>query len=99
MIIVSGEFEFEDGHDDALRAAMSEMMAESAKEEGCHYYRFFRDVEKPHIYHVYEEWESTAHLGAHAKSDHMGVFRQRLGEIGVKRRDVKMMEAGDAKSI
>lgn len=99
MIVVSGEFEFEPGQDDAVRAAMIDMMNETAREEGYIHYRFYRDVEKPEIYHVYEEWASKEALGAHAKSAHMGVFREALGRIGVKRRDVKMMEAGEAKQL
>ena len=99
MIVVSGEFEFEPGQDDAVRAAMIDMMNETAKEDGYIYYRFFRDVENPHVYHVYEEWASKEALGAHAKSAHMATFREALGKIGVKRRDVKMMEAGEATKL
>jgi len=99
MIVVSGEFEFEPGQDDAVRVAMIDMMNETAKEDGYIHYRFYRDVENPERYHVYEEWESTAHLGAHAKSAHMAAFRAALGEIGVRMRDVKMMEAGEAKEL
>ena len=99
MIIVSGEFEFEAGEDEAVRAAMIDMMNETAKEDGYIHYRFYRDVENPEIYHVYEEWASAEALGAHAKSAHMATFREALGKIGVKRRDVKMMEAGEAKRL
>lgn len=99
MIIVAGIFEFTPGHDDAVRAAMIDMMNESAKEDGCHHYRFYRDVETPSIYHVYEEWESDAHLAAHAASDHMKVFRAALGEIGVVNRDVHKREGGPATKL
>ena len=99
MIIVSGEMEFEPGQDDAVRSAMIAMMNETAKEDGYIHYRFYRDVENAERYHVYEEWESKAHLGAHAKSAHMATFREALGKIGVKMRKVKMMEAGEAKEI
>ena len=99
MIVVSGEFRFQDGKDDAVRAAMVDMMAESAKEAGCLHYRFYRDVEHPERYHVYEEWESDAHLADHAASAHMKVFRERLKEIGVVSRDVKKMETGAGTKI
>ena len=99
MIIVSGEFIFEPGQDDAVRAAMIDMMNETAKEDGCLHYRFYRDVEHPDRYHVYEEWESASHLGAHANSAHMGIFREALAKIGVVKRDVKMMEAGEETSL
>jgi quinol monooxygenase YgiN len=99
MIVVTGEFRFQPGKDEALRAAMVDMMNESNREAGCLHYRFYRDVENPEIYRVYEEWESDAHLADHAASAHMKVFRERLKEIGVASRDVKKMDAGAATKI
>jgi quinol monooxygenase YgiN len=99
MIVVTGEFRFQPGKDDAVRAAMVDMMNETAKEAGCLQYRFYRDVENPDAYRVYEEWESDAHLADHAASEHMKVFRGRLKEIGVVSRDVKKMEAGSATKL
>ncbi len=99
MLVVTGEFRFEPGKDDAVRAAMVDMMNESAKEAGCHHYRFYRDVENPEIYRVYEEWESDQHLADHGASAHMKEFRGRLKEIGVVSRDVKKMEAGSATKL
>lgn len=99
MLVVTGEFRFNEGKDQALHAAMVDMMNESNKEAGCHHYRFYRDVENPSIYRVYEEWESEKHLADHAASEHMKVFRGRLKEIGVVSRKVKKMEAGAATDI
>lgn len=99
MLVVTGEFRFEPGKDDALRAAMVDMMNASNEEAGCLHYRFYRDVEKPEIYRVYEEWESDLHLADHAASGHMQVFRGRLKEIGVVSRKVKKMEAGAATEL
>jgi quinol monooxygenase YgiN len=99
MLVVTGEFRFQPGRDDALRAAMVDMMNESNREAGCLHYRFYRDVENPEVYRVYEEWESERHLADHAASEHMKVFRGRLKEIGVVSRAVKKMEAGPATTI
>jgi quinol monooxygenase YgiN len=99
MIVVTGEFRFAEGRDGDVRAAMIDMMNETAKEAGCLHYRFYRDVENPGAYRVYEEWESDAHLADHAASAHMQVFRSRLKEIGVVSRRVKKMEAGPATEI
>jgi len=95
MIIVSGHFKFAPGHDEAVRHAMIRMMNESAKEDGCHHYRFYRDVEDPSVHHVYEEWESDACLAAHAASAHMKAFRAELGRIGVEMREVFKREGGE----
>jgi quinol monooxygenase YgiN len=99
MIVVTGEFRFQPGKDDALRAALVDMMNETAREAGCLHYRFYRDVENPEVYRVYEEWESEAHLADHAASEHMKVFRGRLKEIGVLSRKVKKFEAGSATEL
>ena len=99
MIVVTGEFRFQPGKDEAVRAAMVDMMNMTAKEAGCLHYRFYRDVEHPEHYRVYEEWESARHLADHAASAHMKVFRGRLGEIGVVSRKVKKMDAGPATEI
>lgn len=99
MIVISGEFVFAEGSDAAVRAAMLDMMAETQKEAGCLTYRFYRDLVDPARYHVYEEWESDAHLADHAASAHMKVYRGRLKEIGVVSRRVKKMEAGPATEI
>jgi quinol monooxygenase YgiN len=99
MIVVTGEFRFQPGKDAAVRAAMVDMMNETAKEAGCLHYRFYRDVEQPEHYRVYEEWETDAHLADHAASAHMAVFRERLKEIGVVSRKVKKMEAGAATEL
>ena len=94
MIIVAGEFEFTPGKDAEVVAAMVDMMNETAKEEGCVHYRFYRDVEREHVYHVYEEWETDPHLDAHAASAHMQVFKAALGAIGIVRREVAKREGG-----
>ncbi len=99
MIVVTGEFRFQPGRDEAVRAAMVDMMNETAKEAGCLHYRFYCDVEHTDRYRVYEEWESDAHLADHAASAHMKVFRERLKEIGVVSRKVKKMEAGPATEL
>lgn len=99
MIVVAGEFAFTPGKDDEVRAAMIDMMNETAKEAGCIQYRFYRDVEHADRYHVYEEWETDAHLADHAASAHMQTFRAALGKIGVAKRDVKKMEVDETTKL
>lgn len=99
MIVVTGEFRFTEGRDAAARAAMAEMVAETAHEAGCLHYRFYQDIGRPDIYRVYEEWESDDHLADHAASAHMQAFRARLKEIGVVSRRVKKMAPGEIAEI
>jgi len=94
MIIVAGEFQFDPKDIGSARAAMIDMAAETAKEDGCIHYRFYQDIEHADHFHVYEEWKSDAHLAAHAASAHMQVFRAALARINLISRKVKKMEAG-----
>jgi len=99
MIVVAGEFYIGEDSIETVRAAMIEMAAETAKEDGCIHYRFYQDVEFPDRFHVYEEWESDAHLAAHAASDHMQVYRGKLANAKMISRDVKKMSASDVKTL
>ena len=101
MIVISGFIEVAEASIEGARAAVIPMMTESGKEDGCIRYRFYQDVEHAHLFHVYEEWETAAHLKAHAESAHMKVFRAAMGDLDVKSRDVKMIEvdAGGWKSL
>ena len=99
MIVVSGEFQIDPKDIDAARAAMIDMAAETAKEDGCIHYRFYQDIEHADRFHVYEEWESDAHLAAHAASAHMQVFRAALGALNLISRSVKKMEAGSVTAL
>lgn len=92
MIVISGFIEINPDHIEQARAAVLPMMTESGKEDGCIRYRFYQDVEHGHLFHVYEEWETGAHLKAHGESAHMKVFRAAMGELDVKSRDVKMIK-------
>ena len=98
MIVVSGEFELNPDRIEDAKAAMAEMMAETHKEEGCIVYQFTQDFQRPHMFRVYEEWETKAHLGAHGQAAHMAEFRGKMGDILVSRK-VKMIEAGATKDL
>lgn len=89
LVIVTGEFEIEMEDLNAVKAAMQIMATETAKEDGCIHYRFYQDIQHPEWLHVYEEWESEAHLAAHAASAHMATFRATLADLGVKTRYVR----------
>ena len=81
MIVISGFMDINPNDVEAARAATIAMMTESEKEDGCIRYRFYQDVEHPHLFHVYEEWESEEALAAHAASDHMAEWRAKIGAL------------------
>ena len=92
MIIIAGEMEFDPQNAGRAHKGALEMAAETVKEAGCIRYRFWADLERPERLHVYEEWESEAHLAAHARSDHMKAWRALGAELGVKNRDIRKFE-------
>ncbi len=81
MLLVAGTFKIDPSDRDAAIEAMQWMMAETAKEEGCVSYTFSADLADPTLFHLFEEWESDAHIQAHFVAPHMPVFREKLGEL------------------
>ncbi|MEM9139847.1 MAG: putative quinol monooxygenase [Pseudomonadota bacterium] len=94
MIVVSGVFQMPVESVEDAKAAMRAMMKETLKEPGCIVYQFTQSIDDPGQFRVYEEWESHAHLDAHAATGHMAVFRAALSALGDIKRDVKKIEAG-----
>lgn len=99
MIIVTGEIEIDPAAIDALRGAAITMMAETAKEEGCLFYRFYQDLEHPGKVRVYEEWESEVHLQAHMETPHMQVWRAALADITLKSRRIQILTGATARDL
>ena len=95
MIVVAGYIDVAPEAAERLHEAAKVMMAETRKEAGCRVYDMTADLEVPGRLHIYEEWESLGHLGAHAKAPHMGDWRKKLGEMGVLTRNVRRYEGGE----
>ena len=93
MLIVAGTFRLDPSNRDAAMEAASEMMAETAKEEGCVSYVMSADFADPGLFHLFEEWESEEHLEAHFVVPHMAVFQKKLAELGPIERDIFRYDA------
>lgn len=81
MIVVAGTVTIRPGkREDAARLA--ETMARATRAEaGCRHYRFYADLDDPHTFFVFEEWESEEALARHFQTEHMKVFRQHLPDL------------------
>ena len=95
MIIVTGTFRVPEDKVDELTPVARSTIAATTKEAGCIVYSFSANLADRGLIHIYEEWESRAHLDAHLKQPHMGPWRAKLAEIGATGRDVKTVEAGE----
>ena len=98
MLIVTGTMEIE-GNAEAAMAAAVKMKKATRAEKGCQTYAFWRDLENPNLFRVYEEWDGIDALQAHGKTDHMAEFRKTLGDIGVRSRDISYFEGGPKTQI
>lgn len=99
MIIVMGTMRVKPDTMDAVREAMSAMMAATHEERGCVSYNLCEDLMEPGRIRVSEEWSDMAALEAHFETPHMRIWRAALTEAGVDDRDVKIYDATLVKPI
>lgn len=99
MLIVTGEIEIDPADVGRLRDAAITMMDETAKEEGCRFYRFYQDIQHPGKIRVYEEWESEAHLQAHMETPHMKAWRAAMSGITVTGRRIQVLTGASARDL
>ena len=78
MIIIAGTVTVKQGlRDEAMRAA-SDMVEATRAEPGCRAYAFYADLQDPHTFFLFEEWESEEALQRHFATPHMAAFRAHL---------------------
>ena len=54
--------------------ALDPLIAATLQEPGCLRYQLHQDLENPHSWMLYEEWESEAALSAHQQQPHYIAF-------------------------
>ena len=99
MIIVAGTVRIDVQHREGAIAAMSAMMAETRKEEGCISYTFSPDMHDEALFHLFEEWESQAHLQAHFEAPHMAEFHAATAELGERIADIHTYVASEKTAL
>ena len=92
MIVVSGLIEVASESLETALAAARTMAAATREESGCLSYAFYTDIESPTRIRIFEEWESAAALERHFRAPHMAAFREALGGIEIRSREVKRYE-------
>ena len=66
---------------EAVRVALSGLVAPTRAEPGCILYELLQNCEDPTDFTFVEEWESDAALASHAASSHIQETRAKLKEI------------------
>ena len=88
MLLIAGTIRIQAEDRDAAIPLMEWMMAETAKEEGCVSYVFSADLSDSTLFHLFEEWETEAHLHAHFDAPHMAEFQQKMAALGDRDMDI-----------
>ena len=99
MSVVTGTIELAAENADTAVGHAIEVMRETATEKGCIVYRFYRDLENPALFRVYEEWESETDLHAYLKSPHVAEFGRKLQEIKVLSWAIKVLEISGERDL
>ncbi|MEH6727155.1 MAG: putative quinol monooxygenase [Hyphomicrobiales bacterium] len=99
MIIVSGTIQFAPSDLKQIEPHIIEVMAHTAKENGCICYRFCPDMSVEGLFQIYEEWDSEAVLERHLETDHIKAFLNALSDFKVLAQDVKVFEATKLRSL
>lgn len=68
------------GMEDVVLQSLLAMVEATRREAGCLNYDLHVSPDDPGLFLFYENWESKAHLDAHAQSAHIQVFRAHAAE-------------------
>lgn len=80
MIYVIATMQLKPGTRDKVLEAAKPCIAATVKEAGCHLYDLNVSTSDPDRLTFVEKWESKEHLAAHAKSEHIKVWRKASGD-------------------
>jgi quinol monooxygenase YgiN len=69
------------GQESRVRQLLEGLLAPTRAEAGCINYDLHQSQTDPALFVFYENWESEAHLDAHARSAHIQSFRKLADEI------------------
>jgi quinol monooxygenase YgiN len=61
-------------HQDQVREALLDLVAQTRNEKGCINYDLHQSQENASEFAIYENWENATDLDAHAKSPHIQAF-------------------------
>lgn len=95
MLIVLAEATLGEGALEEGRAALTTMVEESRKEEGCIAYSYAVDVLDPAKLIIVEKWVDDAALAFHFATPHMATFQAALAGLDISITELKKFQADD----
>ena len=69
------------GHQDQVRDALLDLLAQTRNEKGCVKYDLHQSQENASEFAIYENWEKATDLDAHARSVHLQAFTRIAGHL------------------
>jgi quinol monooxygenase YgiN len=79
MLLLTAFIEVAAGDRDAIRSALSPVIASTRAEDGCLDYGCYEDTQQPGRYVFVERWRDQAALDRHLASPHMARWMQVAG--------------------
>ena len=70
-----------DGAADDLAALMAEVRGRAAKDDGCQFYRVFRDQADPAQFMIFEAWDTEAAFNAHMAADWVSEVNEKIASL------------------
>jgi len=95
MVIIMGTVRLDPKRLDAARPAMAAMVEGSRAEAGCLHYAYAEDVLDRGLVRVSEFWSDHDALALHRTAPHMAAWRAAWPDLGLRDRDLQIIEAGE----
>jgi quinol monooxygenase YgiN len=82
-IIMTVGFQARPGKEVELRAALTEVLVPTRREDGCLFYDLHVAADDPSKFLFHESWTSEAHHAAHDQTPHIQRLRARIKELSL----------------
>lgn len=84
-LVIVAQSRAKPGHEAALEAALSALVAPTRAEAGCETYDLHRGRDDPGLFHFHEVWTTREHWLAHIESAHIAACRAATKDIVAER--------------
>jgi quinol monooxygenase YgiN len=92
VVTVIATFQASPGQEQALRQALTALVAPTRKEEGCLNYDLHVAEDRPGHFLFYENWISRSHLDAHLANSHIQAFLPHVDHLCAVRPEITLWE-------
>jgi quinol monooxygenase YgiN len=97
MLLIVGTVRLPAGRLADALPAMRRMVEASRAEEGCAEYGYAEDLFDAGLIHVKELWTDQTALDRHFASAHIAAWRAEWPRLGIRDRDLRIYDVGEAR--